>query len=266
MLEDMIKTYDDIDSEFLKIPNLGKHYTAKWSIKTDTVAECIAATARGDDEVSPAKKGNAVKGKKKGVKKDDDEKASYGTLTQRLLQSLLEEPQGTPDSPEDDEGPCLANGSVLKALSLGNTSLLEKRIKKELEENGLLDLLEDPSSSSANSPSRRPSGEDDDEILKELIKAQQELKVVVGQNLSSLKHLLSSCRGDLARQEIQANLDVADEEVIDAYKRLMTAKSKKKAMTKKEKDACLKALKQRDALVKQLDSLQSTSSVFGASS
>jgi transcriptional adapter 3 len=273
----MIKTYDDLESEFLKVPNLGKHYTAKWSIKTDTVAECIAATARGDDQLhTPVKKGKndcKPKGKKKSGKKEvADDKGSYGTLTQRLLQSLLEDPstQSTPDSPESssDQGPSLANGSVLKALNLGNTTQLEKRIKKELEENGLLDLLDDPGSSSGNSPSRRLSSADDgDEILKELTKAQHELKVVAAQNVSSLKHILSAAKLDLARQEIQSNLTEADEEVIDAYKKLMHAKSKKKAMTKKEKDACLKALKQRDALVKQLDSLQTTpaSSAFGDS-
>jgi len=258
LLEDMVKTYDDLESEFLKVPNLGKHYTTKWG-KPDTVAESIDSIARGG--CTSSKKEGKVKGKKKAGKKDDDqEKGSYGILTQRLLQSLLEDPNAepNPDSPPGtDDGPSLPNGNVLKALSLGNTSQLEKRIKKELQENGLLDLLEDPSSSAAGSPSRRTStGEEEDEILRELIRAQNELKVVAAQNVSSLKGLLSAARTDIERQEIQSRLDAADEQVIEAYKRLVAAKSKKKALSKKEKDVCLKALKERDDLLKELDSLE----------
>ena len=265
MLEDIIKSYDDIDSEYMKVPNLGKHYTSKWSVKTDTLAESIDATARGPPEKSSKKaKETKVKGKKKGGKKDDsaDEKGSFGILTQRLLQSLLEDPSETsePDSPGTDQKHSLTNGNVLKTLSLGNTAQLEKRIKKELEETGLLDTLFDDPAESQTSSRRTSSGDDEDEVLRELIRAQKELKTVSAQNLSSFKCLLSSAKVDIARQEIQAKLDAADEEVVDAYKKLMTAKSKKKTMTKKEKDACLKALKDRDVLVKQLDALLCTSS------
>lgn len=134
---------------------------------------------------------------------------------------------------------------VTKALNLGNTAQLEKRIKKELEEAGLLEL--DDGSSLVE--------DEEDEILRELINTQNELKMVTQQNSSQLKLLLSRARVDMARQEIEGKLKLVDEEVIESYRKLTLLKSKKKNPTKKERDAAVKALKERDALIQQLDSL-----------
>lgn len=136
---------------------------------------------------------------------------------------------------------------MFKALVLGNTAQLEKRIKKELEDNGLLELVVDDGSADAAA--------DDDEILKELIKTQNELKMISAQNQSQLKLLMGHAKADMAKQEINKKLEVADEEVIESYKRLTTAKQKKRNPTKKEKDVAIRALKERDALIQQLDSL-----------
>lgn len=206
--------------------------------------------------------------------------SSYGPFTQRLLQSLLETPSELGDAmtslenTEDDEAtednssrppsPGKGNSSkgsppkaqtknpsktgskkVTKALNLGNTAQLEKRIKKELEEAGLLEL--DDGSSLVE--------DEEDEILRELINTQNELKMVTQQNSSQLKLLLSKARVDMARQEIEGKLKLVDEEVIESYRKLTLLKSKKKNPTKKERDAAVKALKERDALIQQLDSL-----------
>ena len=40
---------------------------------------------------------------------------------------------------------------------------------------------------------------------------------------------------------------------MDAYRKIQTARQKKKSPTKKEKDAVSKALKEREALIKSLE-------------
>lgn len=52
------------------------------------------------------------------------------------------------------------NGNIFKSLNLGNTTQLERRIRKELEENGILEMDE------ILNDSEEFSGED--EILREL--------------------------------------------------------------------------------------------------
>lgn len=141
--------------------------------------------------------------------------------------------------------PKTGSKKVTKALNLGNTSQLEKRIKKELEEAGLLEL--DDGSSLVE--------DEEDEILRELIKAQNELRMITEQNKSQLQLLLSKAKLDMARQEIQEKLRIVDEEVIEVYRKLTAMKSKKKVPSKKERDAAIKALKERDELIQQLDSL-----------
>ena len=47
----------------------------------------------------------------------------------------------------------------------------------------------------------------------------------------------------------------ADKEVQEAYKKIALARSKKKSPSKKEKDVAWKALKDREAILKQLESV-----------
>ena len=146
-----------------------------------------------------------------------------------------------------------------KQVSTGNTAQIEKRIKKELQDHGLIELDEPEAGSSGVGAGSGAGGAggaaEEDEILHELLKAQSELKMIASTNASQLKSLLQFVRADLQRQEIEQRLAEADEEVIECYKRVTLAKSKKRSITKKEKDSCLKALKEREELVQQLDSL-----------
>lgn len=197
-----------------------------------------------------------------------EEKGSYGILTQRLIQSLLEDSSsGPPDSPalsdggvsgSEEKSVVTGNGNMWKQVSTGNTAQIEKRIRKELQDHGLIELDEPETSGGASGGAGSSSaGAEEDEILRELNKCQSELRMVASTNASQLKSLLSLVRTDLQRQEIEQRLSLVDEEVIDGYKRLMQAKSKKRSISKKEKDACLKSLKDREDLVQQLDALQS---------
>ena len=209
-----------------------------------------------------------AKGGKKNQNRDgnkSDEKGSYGVLTQRLIQSLLEDSStGSPDSPLSDAasngnaeaGGLNGSGQIWKQVSTGNTAQIEKKIRKELQEHGLIEL-EEPETGSVSSGAAAAAGSaEDDEILRELVRCQNELKMVASTNCSQLKSLLSLVKTDLQRQEIEKKLSEVDEEVIDGYKKLMQAKSKKRNITKKEKESCLKSLKERDELVLQLEGLQ----------
>ena len=50
-------------------------------------------------------------------------------------------------------------------------------------------------------------------------------------------------------------LSEADKEVCEAYKKIALARSKKKSPSKKEKDVAWKALKDREMILKQLESV-----------
>ena len=50
-------------------------------------------------------------------------------------------------------------------------------------------------------------------------------------------------------------LSVADKEVCETYKKIAIARSKKKSPSKKEKDNAWKALKDRETILKQLESV-----------
>lgn len=214
---------------------------------------------------TPSGAAAGTKGGKKNQNKDgskSDEKGNYGILTQRLIQSLLEDSStGSPDSPIPDSPSNSngemngSNGQVWKQVSTGNTAQIEKKIRKELQDHGLIEL-EEPEAASAASAAAAVGSAEEDEILRELIKCQNELKMVASTNCSQLKSLLSLVRTDLQRQEIERKLSEVDEEVIDGYKKLMQAKSKKRSITKKEKESCLKSLKEREELVQELDALQ----------
>ena len=59
----------------------------------------------------------------------------------------------------------------------------------------------------------------------------------------------------MARQEIRNKLQQADTEVMEAYRKISQARAKKKPPTKKEREQAWKALKERDIILKQLESI-----------
>jgi len=140
------------------------------------------------------------------------------------------------------------NNKIFKSLNLGNTAQLERRIRKELEEHGILSMDDILNVSETTSS-------DEDEILQELKRCQRELKSLTSKNQTHLKRLLSLAKKEMTRQEVSKKLQNADSEVIEAYRRITSAKQKKRSPTKKERELATKALKERDHLLKQLESL-----------
>ncbi|RWS15841.1 transcriptional adapter 3-like protein [Dinothrombium tinctorium] len=256
LLEDMIKSYEE-DSEYFKIPNLGKHYSLKWAQEDRWENKKEEAKGSANDKkkgLSPSNNVSPKSAKKSKECKNDSDKCTFGALTQRLVSCLIEEnllssPSLASDADFDlDTGGKNGNGDksqLLKNVNFGNTAQLEKRIKKELEEHGLLD----PDDMCTN----ETAATNEDEVLNELLRYQNELKAIQSQNQSQLKHLLSIAKQEISKQELNEKLQIADNEVMEAYRRILAVKQKKRILTKKEKETALKALKEREAVLKQIN-------------
>ena len=73
--------------------------------------------------------------------------------------------------------------------------------------------------------------------------------------LSVFEHILGGrlAREEMRKQELRQRVRVSDNEVMEAFRRIMAARQKKRSPTKKEKDQAWKALKERDSILKLLD-------------
>ncbi|XP_047601410.1 transcriptional adapter 3 isoform X1 [Lutra lutra] len=208
----------------------------------------------------------------------------FGALTQRLLQALVEENIISPmeDSPIPDmsgkesgaDGASTSPRNQNKPFSVPHTKSLESRIKEELIAQGLLESED------------RPAEDSEDEVLAELRKRQAELKALSAHNRNKKHDLLRSaslgwCVGsvwkrgwglwrwasqgtwlagphrlakeEVSRQELRQRVRMADNEVMDAFRKIMAARQKKRTPTKKEKDQAWKTLKERESILKLLD-------------
>ena len=228
------------DTEYYKIPPLGKHYAEKWAhedlLEEQREGGKLGEKRRSSSDITA-------------MMKKDDESSPFGPLTQRLVQALIEENIMTPlddtsiSEAEAAEAASISPRSLAKQLNIGNTTALERRIKRELEENGILepeDLVDD-------SP--------DDEIVVELRKKQQELKALSQHNLMMTKRLYKQAKEEMACQDLRKKVAAADNEVMEAYRKIQAARAKKKSPTKKELDCAKKALRDRENIVRQLESM-----------
>lgn len=236
-LEDLIKGYSDM-GEYYRTPPMGQHFAIRWA-KEDLELE----RNKGGDENKDVT-GEEVKAPKKELKADS---SPFGELTQRLVQGLMEEnlmaqvDDMMVERTKDDEAG--TRNSFIQSLRVANGDSLERRLKKELEEQGILD------------PNDEENDAGSDEILQELGRCQQELRAVSQHNLAQLRRLAKAAREEMARQEVRNRLVEADREVCDAYKKIAASRSKKKPPSKKEKEVAWKAIKDREAILKQLEGI-----------
>ncbi|XP_069950032.1 transcriptional adapter 3-B isoform X3 [Cherax quadricarinatus] len=245
MLEDMINSPSE-DSDYFKTPPLGRHYTLRWA---------------QEDLQDEQKEGmKLAEGKKKGIKGDpsnsdlsdkllkevdmngcSDDVAPLGPLTQRLIAGLVEENVLVSDIENKGvDGLGHTRPGMIKSLGLGSASSLEKRIKKELQEQGVMET-------------DYGNEDDEDEILSELRRCQSELRAVSAHNVTQLTRLLNLARESLVRHDLKKRLRDADQKVVEAYRTIAAARQKKKTPSKKDKDIAWKALKDREVIVRQLD-------------
>uniref|UniRef100_A0A672UBJ2 Transcriptional adaptor 3 n=1 Tax=Strigops habroptila TaxID=2489341 RepID=A0A672UBJ2_STRHB len=245
----------------LQIPPLGKHYSQRWA-QEDLLEEqkdgarAAAAADKKKGVLGPlteldTKDVDALLKKSEAQHEQPEDGCPFGPLTQRLLQALVEENIISPveDSPIPEiagkdsgaDGAGTSPRSQNKPFSVPHTKSLEGRIKEELVAQGLLESED------------RPAEDSEDEVLAELRKRQAELKALSAHNRAKKHELLRLAKEELHRQELRQRVRMADNEVMDAFRKIMAARQKKRTPTKKEKDQAWKTLKERESILKLLD-------------
>ncbi|XP_073448082.1 transcriptional adapter 3 isoform X2 [Aquarana catesbeiana] len=257
VLEDLLKTPDD-EADYYKIPPLGKHYSQRWAQEDlqeeqkDGARASMAADkkkgALGPLTELDSKDVDSLMKKSESQHDQPEDGCPFGHLTQRLLQALVEENIISPieDSPIPDkelgmDGASTSPRSQMKPFSAPHTKSLEIRIKEELIAQGLLESED------------RPAEDSEDEVLAELRKRQAELKALSAHNRAKKVELLRLAKEEMNKQELRHRVRMADNEVMDAFRKIMAARQKKRTPTKKEKDQAWKALKERESILKLLD-------------
>lgn len=237
LLEDLINDHE-ID-EFQKIPPLGKHYSLKWA-QEDLMEEQEAGNQnKVKGNISDA---NSILKRAEKL----NETPATGPLTQRLISALMEENimvpiQETPDSKKcrggENQTP---RTGLLNNFSLKNSLAFEKRIRKELEEQGILD------------PNEQIKNSSEDEILTELKACQSELKTLSSHNVNQLKLLLDLTKKEIAKQDLKRQLQFIDSEILESYKKI-SSKQGDKLPSEKEQEQALGLLRERELLIRKID-------------
>eukprot|EP00794_Sanderia_malayensis_P016861 gene16861-18563_t len=258
VLEDIINSPTD-DSEYFKVPPLGKHYTKVWA------QEDFKEEKREGSKYDKRRSGSTLNAnsdnvdfEKKAKQVDmnsvttEEEHCPFGPLTQRLISALVDEnilaPMDESELSEsskvnlnNDQGSAVQH---MKNFTIPHVKALENAIKDELVNLGLID------------PQSDEEGEVDvdDEVLLELKRHQSELRTVMQKNKCTAEALLVKAQKEMQKQELKQRAKVIDAEVMDAFRRITAAKQKKKSISKKEKDNALKSLRDRESILKLLDS------------
>nr|CAB3266785.1 transcriptional adapter 3-like [Phallusia mammillata] len=254
LLEKLCQTQLQPDDEYYKIPELGVHFSQRWAL--EDMREEKSEGSRAIGKTFEKQDGN-VEGilKKAADTLESSDPCPFGSLTQRLISAFVEENMMVPpdqaasmleSGKHGSSGNTVTGGtdkmsnSIKITKSLSHTHKLESRIRMELIEQGILE------------PETTDSKKED-EVLKELVRSQQELKAVSSRNRDVLQQLLQVAQEELKKQEVKRKIDSLNTEVMEHYRRVMAARQKKRTLMKKEKEAAWKALRDRDALIKQLE-------------
>jgi len=233
LLEELVTTHGDI-SEFKKIPSLGRHYSLMWA-HNDLLQEEDAANPNRE------KKKNRTDVSHLLLKSDKKMNGIAGPLTQRLVSALLEENVYVANNNTENKLFRDSDPPILRDLTMQNSINLELRMHKELVEQGLLE------------PDPQKKNQEDDEILAEIKRCQQELSALSNHNVTQLKRLLTLAQEESKRQGLKRKISVADNEVIEHYKKLTVAKQRKVSLTKKEQEKAWACLRERENLLEQLN-------------
>ncbi|KYN15169.1 PREDICTED: transcriptional adapter 3 [Trachymyrmex cornetzi] len=233
LLEELIATHGDI-SEFKKIPTLGRHYSLMWA-HNDLLQEEDAANSNREKKKNRTDMSHLIS---KGDKKTN---SIAGPLTQRLVSALLEENVYVANNNMENKLFRDGDSPVLRDLTIQNSMNLELRMHKELVEQGILE------------PDVQKKNQEDDEILAEIKRCQQELFVLSNHNVTQLKRLLNLAQEESKRQALKRKINVADNDVIEHYKKLTLAKQRKVPLTRKDHEKAWACLRERENLLEQLN-------------
>lgn len=241
MLEELVRTRED-DAEYYRIPALGRHYAHRWAQEDllEEQNEGSKAPTVGDGADSKAtrriQEGKDAERMLRGATKElePSDSCPLGPLTQRLVSCLVEENLMCTVEDADIGGAA--------PLAVAGAAQLERRVRRELQEQGLLEEA-------------APGDSADDQVLAELRRCQAELRALSAHNSTQLAALIRRARDRLAEQELRRKLRIVDNEVLDIFRRVSSTRQRKKSPTKKDRDQALRALRDRQALVRQVDRL-----------
>ncbi|KAJ7377016.1 transcriptional adaptor 3 [Desmophyllum pertusum] len=242
-LEESLKLPDD-ELEYYKIPPLGKHYGEKWA-QEDLLEEQEEGSRmqekklRGTLTNTTSDNTNKASEEKSLLKKADstglqeEDLCPFGSLTQRLVSALIEENIIAP-IPEQNSGSGSSDSATTrsgnnpprtptKAPHVPHTRTLEARIREELVFQGLLDADD------------QTDEEVDDEVLAELKRHQNELRVLMTKNRQQKQDLSKLTQEEIRRQELKHRAEVADAEVMEWFRKIMACKQKRSLQLKKRK-------------------------------
>lgn len=129
-----------------------------------------------------------------------------GPLTQRLVSALMEEnllPDCNSTSNENSNSSSdVAHNNSRSAVSLLKNGIsIERRLRKELIEQGILD------------DDDMPKSQQDDEILSEINRVRTEIAVIAEYNSNEIRKLQSMAVDEMKRIEVKRKLDRVDQEV-----------------------------------------------------
>jgi transcriptional adapter 3 len=260
-LEDSIKSSED-NSEFYKIPPLGKHYSEKWAME-DLAEEQELGKKINDRKQSMLKSSNPdnvndtslMDMMKKGGDCLDisvDETCPFGPLTQRLISAFVEENIIAPitEEPLDIKVSTAETTKIplqtgAKLMHVPHARTLEAKVRQELVLQG---IIEKPDSNEADNE------DGGDEVLNELKKRQAELHVLVALNQQMKQELLESAQTEMRKQELRHRVQSADAEVLEWFRKFSSYKQNKKSPTKREREMANNALKERETILRVLNS------------
>jgi transcriptional adapter 3 len=316
LIENQIEMNDKY-LNFNKIGPLGKHYTLQWAeddigqqikdgsrfLDLDQAVKLQPTTPLKRKATSPVHLNENAKISSKLIdeslnklnskipttsKTSSSSSLNYGPLTQRLISALIEQNLMTPFDTEiadylDKIGPpqplYMSPKTMAKKFTFStNSSSLERKIKRTLIEQGILDIedgdkIENESNGNHSFSLNENNGTNghhstnssaynneiiskDDEIALEIKNLQNELKLVTKQCKQTLVHLLNISKTNLVKQEVKKKISTIDNEVIDLYEKFRTNRLAKKPLTKKDKDKAMRSIKERQTLRSDLSQMK----------
>lgn len=246
-----LKLLDDLLEQYSgplvpPIPDLGPHYSTTWAaedLKEEQDNSNSNSKAKGRGHLTQNNDVNGIV--KKGEKLMGE--GVTGPLTQRLVSALIEENlinDGLSNADSNSSSENTTNtSSTLRSLNfMKNGITIEKLVKKELIEQGILD------------PDDYEKGQED-EILAEIKRVLAELSAIAEYNSSELKRLHGAAKEELKRLEVKRKLDSVDQEIIEMYKKVLTAKQKRRQLTDQEKDDIFKLTEEQKKLSDLLEGM-----------
>lgn len=287
VLEDLIRHNESSLQSLLETPALGEHYSVNWALQELVEAQEAASMNRQRRKHSslPSSQdaANLLKRSSRFGFEKQPTSAGPGPFANRLLAALIQE---NPVSPlhestecnkvkvkiENDDGdassakrfklelPCekalkdkvrttgptkVVGGENIVPYKPHVIACFERSLRLQLEAQGLLDT-----------PEVKKEEEEEDGVLSELHRCQEELQVLAQENERQLHSMIQLLQEEMVRQDLRKKLKQQDNEILETYRKIVTAKQKRKPLSKTERDAAWKAVRDREVVVKNLDALE----------